>query len=354
VAGDVAVPSNELCTVIRGAGSYLPRDVVASSTLEAAQGFDPGWCEERTGIQERRRAAPGELSYHLGARAARSALDGARISAEEIDLVLFSSTWSELLYPSPGVFLQRELGMSSGVPVIEVRAACAGFIAMLYMADPMLRCGAVRRVLCVAGERGHACEQNYRAAAPLFGDAGAAVVLAAEPYSRRSGVLYSRFYTSAEEAENCFRTSGVPAQGGALGALDSSDHRSSAADGNATRAHWDGASIFRNAVTCLGQSTDAALAALGLEHGEIDHYLYHQANRKILRSLCRQFKIPEARVAQNIESVGNTSSASVPLLLADALAAGRIRPGEKVLMGAFGAGYAYGVVVYEVPAGGGG
>lgn len=341
-----------LCTVVESAGSYLPQTVVRSSELERVRGFTPGWCEDRAGISERRRAGPGELSHHLGAEAARSALAGAGVAADEVDLILWSSTWTELLYPSTGVFVKRELGLTRTVPVIEIRAACAGFIAMLFMADPLLRCGAVRRVLCVAGERGHECEQNHRAAAPLFGDAGAAVLLAARRHSRPTGVLYSRFYTAAAEAELCVRTSGVPNRG-AFELATASDAAVESEPGNFTRAHWDGASIFRNAVTCMGQATEDALSALRLERDDIDHYLYHQANKKILSSLCRQYSIPASRVAQNIDLVGNTSSASVPLLLARELADGKISPGQKILMGAFGAGYAYGVVVYEVPDGGG-
>jgi 3-oxoacyl-[acyl-carrier-protein] synthase-3 len=317
-------------SLIRGTGCYLPAERIPSADLESRLGLEPGFCLRRIGVAERRRAAPGEASHQLGARAAAAALRDAGQSIDDVDLLLFHTSCPESVYPTPGTLIGKELGASRPVPVLEVKAACASFVANLHVADGLLRGGSASRVLVVSGERLQAAHEGYERSAGVFGDGGAALLLeaVAEDRAPRAGILRSAVRSDPRGAALC---AARPAPGAGL------------------EVFWDGEDVFRSAVLCMGGLSRELLDAEGLRPDEVDHYLFHQANAKILASVARQYELPRDRVYSHIERYGNTSSASVGILLAEERATGRIRPGQTVLMAGFGAGYTWACALYRVP-----
>ena len=345
-------------SVIVGTGSFLPPDVVPSAVIERRHGLPDGYCRKRTGIAERRAASRGMTSWQMGAEAARLALESAQVGPGELDHVLFHTSYSETHYPTPGVFLAGALGLEGHVPILEVKAACTAFLSMLHLADGLLRSGLSRRVLLVCSERVYDDAQHYEASAPLFGDGAAAAVVEGVPAERvgDGGLLWSRNWTDGSGGNLCMATTTsfdltrkelYPAPPELEPAVAVWADRE--LDPKHILSHWDGAAIFRSAVRYMGSALERALAATGLDREQVDHFLIHQANAKILSSLVRQFRIPKDRVPSNIARYGNTSSATVPILLDEGIRDGRIGAGHTLVLVAFGAGFTYGSAVYRVP-----
>jgi len=341
-----------LRTVIVGTGSYLPEAVVTAEEVEQRHGFDAGFVGKRLGIPERRQAAPGELSWHMGAIAGRRALEAAEVGPDEVDLVLFHATYAEMSYPTPGAFLQRALGITATVPVLEVRAACASFLAAMQLADGMLRSRSLRTVLVVCAERAFEPAQMDRATAPLFGDGAGAAVLRAE--RGEGGLLWSGSWMDGDGALACSATSPIydlqqpdrPAPPELEVVAEAWREREPAIPGILT--HWNGARVFRSAVRQMGGALQAAVDAVEVDLQDVDHFVVHQANGKILASLLRQYRLPAERTPSNIHRTGNTSSATVPILLDDGFRSGRFASGDLVAMAAFGAGFVWASAMYRV------
>jgi len=341
-------------SVIAGTGSWLPDHVVTAEEIEAEHGLAPGFVTRRLGIPERRRAAPDTFTWTMGAEAGRRALVAAGTEPDELDFILFHTTAPETLYPTPGVFVQRAIGVTRDVPVLEVKAACAAFVAMLQLADALVRSGTARTILIVCAEKLSGVAPLYEATVPLFGDGAAAAVVRAADGG--GGVLWSRTWTDGDGAMACMATTPVhdlrdPARfppGEDLAPV-ASEWAERDPGPRGLLSHWNGMTVFRSAVRSMGAAIGAALEGAGLSVAEVDHFLVHQANGKILKSVLRQYDVPPDRTPSNIARYGNTSSATVPILLDEGLREGRIRPGQVVLMVAFGAGFTWGAVVYAVP-----
>jgi len=347
-------------SVIVGTGSYLPPEVVGSEAIEARHGLPAGFCRKRVGIEERRAASRGMTSWQMGAEAARRAMEAAGVGPAELDHVLFHTSYSETHYPTPGVFLAGALDLEGHVPILEVKAACTAFLSMLHLADGLLRSGLARRMLLVCSERVHDDAQHYEVSAPLFGDGAAAAVVEAAPLDRvgEGGLLWSRNWTDGRSGHLCMASTTSfdltrpelypPPPELEPAAAVWADRE---LDPKHILSHWDGAAIFRSAVRRMGGALKTALSETGLDQDQVDHFLIHQANAKILSSLLRQFAIPKDRVPSNIARYGNTSSATVPILLDEGLRDGRIGPGQLLAMVAFGAGFTWGSAIYRVPDG---
>ncbi len=340
-------------TLIAGTGSWVPEAVMTAGEIEAARGLKPGFVTSRLGIPERRVAAPEVFTWTMGARAATAALEDADVAPDDVDLVLFHTTAPETLYPTPGVWVQRAIGITRDVPVLEVKAACAAFVAMLQVGDAMIRAGSASTVLVVCAEKLYPVAPLYEATAPLFGDGAAAAVLRGG--GGEDGLLWSRTWTDGDGAMACMSTTPVhdlrdPAEFPGGGDLDPVVAEWAERDppGRGLLAHWDGMKVFRSAVRRMGAAIGEALDGAGLTSDDVAHFLVHQANGKILASVLRQYDLPPERTPSNIARYGNTSSATVPILLDEGRRAGRIRPGEVVLMVAFGAGFTWGAAVCRV------
>ncbi|MCB9762316.1 MAG: ketoacyl-ACP synthase III [Alphaproteobacteria bacterium] len=332
---------------VLGCGHALPAQVVPSSEVEALAGFPEGWAARHLGIATRGRMAPEETSWDLGTRACQGALEAAGVAAAEVDLLIAHASCPELFYPDPAWYIARDLGLGEATRVMGLRAQCAGFVAALDLADAYLSTGRCQRALVVCAERMVEPALGYDRSALLFGDAAAAVVLGPGP-----GLRYLELRQQPAWADRCVMTAGPmdPASWPGI-CPELPEHWAEgerAVPDHGRVAFWEGGHIFRNAVEGMGEATLRALEATGLGPDAVDHYLYHQANAKILKSILRNFSLPADRVRSNVERVGNVSSASIPLLLSEGVATGEIRAGQRVLLGAFGSGYVLGTAILEL------
>jgi 3-oxoacyl-[acyl-carrier-protein] synthase-3 len=313
-----------------GAGAAVPSRVVPNAEIEDRLGLERGWIE-RTGIRERRVLGDDATLVDLAERAARQALDAASIEPRAIDAVVVATTSGPYLFPSLACLLQARLGLAT-TPAFDVAAACAGFPYALATADQGIRAGDYETALVVGADcLSTVVDPADRATATLFGDGAGAVVLRAEPGER--GVLTCRLRALGTRWESLY----VPA--GARRAED-------LAPGRPDRwMHMDGQEVFRTAVEQLVDLTREALAAVGLATSDVALFVPHQANVRIIRMMLQLLRIDEARAAINLDRYGNTSAASIPIALAEAVGAGRLAAGDVVVLNAVGGGITAGAVV---------
>jgi 3-oxoacyl-[acyl-carrier-protein] synthase-3 len=311
---------------IIGTGSALPERVVTNADLESVVETSDKWIFERTGIRERRIAAPGETSTDLGEKAAREALAMAGLAPSEIGLVVVATCTPEKVFPSTACLLQNRLGIAGG-PAFDVVAACAGFIYALSVADSLLRSGAADTALVVGTETmSRIIDWQDRRTCILFADGAGALVLRREP---TPGILSTHLHADGKHKDLLWVPGWV------------SDDYARLADAPPHMV-MEGSEVFRVAVEKLGESVEEALAANGLDKGAIDWLIPHQANLRIIAAIARRLRLPMEQVVLTIAEHGNTSAASVPLALDVAVRDGRVRPGQTLLLEAFGGGFAWG------------
>lgn len=318
-----------------GVGAALPTRVVGNAEIEARLGVAPGWIEGRTGVRERRVAGAGESLPDLAEHAAREALAAAGIAAAELDSVVVATTSAPYLFPSLACLLHGRLGLV-GQPAFDVAAACAGFPYALTVADQSIRAGDARRVLVVGADcLSDYCDPADRTTAPLFGDGAGAVLLVAEEGGGSSprGILASRLRAVGSLWEILY----VPA-----GARRAEDLTREGVD---PWMRMRGQEVFRAAVEQLVALTREALDAAGLAPADVGLLVPHQANLRIIRMMTAQLAIPESRVGLNLDRCGNTSAASIPIALRDAVDAGRLHAGDVLVLNAVGGGMTAGAIV---------
>jgi 3-oxoacyl-[acyl-carrier-protein] synthase-3 len=307
---------------IAGTGSYLPRKIITNQDLEKMVDTTDEWIRTRTGIERRHIAAEGETTVDLAEHAARRALEAAGVAPTEVDFIAFGTTTPDLVFPNCGTLLQKRLGCR-GIPAFSLETACAGFMYALSIADKYIRCGEARRALVIGAETlSRITDWSDRATAVLFADGAGAVVL--EP-SDAPGVLSTHLHSDGEYKDLLYCGSGVSTGFGPKLAISMA-----------------GSEVFKIAVTKLGQVVDETLAANGLDRAALDWLVPHQANIRIIQATARKLDIPMERVIVTVQEHGNTSAASVPLALDEAVRDGRIRRGELLLLEAFGGGFTWG------------
>ena len=306
-----------------GCGAYLPERVVTNHELASRLDTSDEWIRQRTGIGERRVAAPGELTSDLAARAAERALSSAGMSGSDLDLVVLATATPDNTFPATGAKVQARLGMRRGA-AFDVQAVCAGFIFALSVA---VRLGQARTALVVGAETfSRILDWEDRSTCVLFGDGAGAVVLRAVPASEPSGrFILSNHLHSDGNQYGILYVDGGPSSTGHAGFL-----------------RMEGREVFRQAVHRLSAVVDEALEANGLTAADIDWLVPHQANSRIIDGMGRKLGLPEDKIVVTIESHANTSAASIPLALETAVADGRIKPGHLVLMEALGGGLSWG------------
>lgn len=318
-----------------GVGAALPGRVVGNAEIEARLGVEPGWIEGRTGVRERRVIAADESLVDLAERAARDALAAAGTSPAAIDAVVVATTSAPYLFPSLACLLHARLGLATQ-PAFDVAAACAGFPYALTVADQAIRAGDHARVLVVGADcLSTYCEPQDRVTAPLFGDGAGAALLVAdrEAGAAPRGILASRLRALGAQWEILY----VPAGKRRVEEL--------AAEGADPWMRMRGQEVFRLAVEQLVALTREVLDAAGLGAEDVALLVPHQANVRIIRMMLSQLRIPEARVGVNLERCGNTSAASIPLALREALDQGRLASGDVLLLNAVGGGMTAGAIV---------
>ncbi len=315
---------------IAGCGGYLPERVVTNGELAARLDTSDAWIRQRTGIGERRIAAAGELTSDLAVAAARRALERAGMSGSDLDLIVLATATPDETFPSTAVKVQAQLGMRRGA-AFDVQAVCSGFIFALAVADNALRLGQARTALVIGAETfSRILDWSDRTTCVLFGDGAGALVLNAVPGEdnpRHRGILSTHLHSDGRQHDILY-VDGGPSSTGTAGFL-----------------RMEGREVFRQAVQHLSEVVAEALAANGLGPADIDWLVPHQANTRIIDAVGRKLGLPPGRTVLTIERHANTSAASIPLALDEAVADGRIRPGHLVLMEALGGGLTWGASV---------
>ncbi len=311
---------------IAGTGSYLPAKVLTNHDLERMVDTTDEWIYTRTGIRQRHIAAEGENASDLALHASRMALEAAGITAADIDLIVVATTTPDMVFPSTACLLQSKLGVR-GCPAFDVQAVCSGFIYGLATADQFMRSGQYRHALVVASEvYSRILDWSDRATCVLFGDGAGAVVL------RRSdtpGILSSHLHADGSFA-GMLSVPGTVCGGKVSGR---------------PLLQMDGGGVFKFAVKVLDDIVGEALAANKLQKADIDWLIPHQANIRIIRATAKKLGLSMEKVVVTVDRHANTSAASIPLALDEAVRDGRIRPGQHVLLEAVGGGFTWGAVL---------
>ncbi len=323
---------------IMGIGMSVPDRVVTNHDLAAKMDTTHEWIVERTGIEERRWVSPGETGAGMAAKASREALEKAGIKAEELDLIIYATLSPDIYFPGTGVLLQRELGIGhKGIPCLDIRQQCTGFIYGLSIADAYIRTGNFKHVLLVGSEihsTGLDVTTRGRDVTVIFGDgAGAAVIGRATDEAHM--LLSTHIHADGTEAEILWTE--TPA---------SRNHpRVSAEDLLAGKEfpQMKGKNVFKHAVTRMPQAIMEGMQANGIKSiAEIDMVIPHQANLRINQMVAQMIGLPAEKMHNNIQKYGNTTAATIPICMHEALELGKIKSGDLVCLVAFGAGLTWG------------
>ena len=312
---------------ISGTGSYLPDRVVTNAELETMVETTDRWILERTGIAQRHVAAPDQICSDLAEAAAARALARAELTADDIDLVVVATSTPDHIFPSTACRLVERLGIAPGAIAFDIGAACSGFVYGLDVADRFIRTGGAQRALIIGAEVfSRILDWEDRSTCVLFGDGAGAVVLEA---SDTPGILSTHLHADGRQ---------TPLLNVPWGVSQGYDRL----EGSHGKVRMRGNEVFRVAVRTLGALVDETLGANGLERGDVDWLVPHQANIRIMTATARKLGLPPARMVSTVAEHGNTSAASIPLALDTAVRDGRIQRDELLLLEAFGAGFTWG------------
>ena len=317
-------------SVILGCGGYLPETVLTNNDLAKIVDTSDSWIYERTGIRERHIAAEGELTSDLGTAAAKQALERAEVDASDIDLIVLATSTPDNTFPASAVAIQANLGITQGA-AFDLQAVCSGFVFALSTADNFLKSGQFKRALVIGAETfSRILDWEDRGTCVLFGDGAGAVVVDAQKLSgtdQDRGIVMSELRSDGRHREKLY-VDGGPSSTGTVGHL---------------RMH--GREVFRHAVTNISDIIEETLAQSGYSADEIDWFVPHQANKRILEGTARKIGLDPDKIVMTVEIHANTSAASIPLALNTALEDGRIQKGNLVLLEAMGGGFTWGAVL---------
>jgi 3-oxoacyl-[acyl-carrier-protein] synthase-3 len=332
----MASPTTLRHAEIAGTGHYVPARVVKNADLEQLLNTSDAWIQERTGIQERRWFEEGkDTTAGMGAEASRRALAAAGLQVDDVQLIIFATLSPDYFFPGSGVLLQRELGMSGAVPALDVRNQCSGFIYSLSVADQFIRTGMYDTVLVVGSEihsSGLDKSPNGRAVSVIFGDGAGAVVL--RPAQEEGhGILSTHLHAQGEFAEELM----VKEPG------SNRENRTAYAVEHAADMYplMNGQNVFKHAVVRFPQVIKEALDQNGYQPQDIDLLIPHQANLRITQYVQQKMGLGDDKVFSNIQRYGNTTAASIPIALSEAVQQGRIKRGDLVCLAAFGSGFTW-------------
>ncbi len=321
---------------IAGTGHYVPSRVVKNAELETLLDTSDAWIQERTGIQERRWFEEGiDTTTNMGTKAAQMALADAGLTADDVQLIVFATLSPDYVFPGSGVLLQRELGMKDHVPALDVRNQCSGFIYALSVADQFIKTGMYDNVLVVGSEihsSGLDKTPRGRGVAVIFGDGAGAVLL--RPSTRAGhGILSTHLHAQGEFAEELIvKEPGSNREGRVTVAVENQ------AD---MYPYMNGQNVFKNAVVRFPQVIKEALDANQLQAADIDLLIPHQANLRITQYVQGKMGLADDKVFSNIQRYGNTTAASIPLALSEAVQQGKIKRGDLLCLAAFGSGFTW-------------
>jgi len=312
---------------IVGTGRYLPERIVTNDDLAARIETSDEWIRERTGIRQRHVAADGQTTVDLAEQAALRALEAAGVKASEIDLIVLGTTTPDIVFPSSACLLQHRLG-ANGCAAFDVNAACSGFMYALGTANAMIRSGMAKKALVVGAETlTRMLDWNDRTTAVLFGDGAGAVVLEA---SDEPGIVSTHLHADGGYGHLLQTAVGV-----SRGFKPDEPNAG-------LRITMTGNEVFKVAVKTLDSVVEETLAANGLSKSDLDWLIPHQANLRIITATAKRLEMSMDRVVVTVDRHGNTSAASVPLALDEAVRSGKVKRGELLLLEAFGGGFTWG------------
>jgi len=316
-----------LRSVICGIGSYLPANKVSNADLEKMVDTSDDWIVQRTGIRNRHIAAEGETTSQLATHAAKEALAHAGLTAQDIDLVVVATSSPDYTFPSTATQVQAAIGMHHGA-AFDVQAVCSGFVYAVTIADKFLTSGSHKRALVIGAETfSRLLDWNDRTTCVLFGDGAGAVVLEAQEGTgsvKDRGVLTTHLRSDGRHREKLY-VDGGPSSTKTVGHL-----------------RMQGKDVFRHAVSMVTDVMVDAFAATGTSANDLDWFVPHQANRRIIDASAEKLGIAPEKIVVTVDQHGNTSAASIPLALATAVKDGRIKPGQLVMIEAMGGGFTWG------------
>ena len=322
-------------SIVMGSGSYLPERVVTNAELSERVDTSDDWIQTRTGIKQRHIAADGELTSDLALAAAERALAHADVDAREIDLLVLATTTPDNTFPATATTVQYKLGMTNGA-AFDVQAVCSGFVYGLAVADNFIKAGQAKTVVLIGAETfSRILDWEDRGTCVLFGDGAGAIVMRAANgadqistaktgHNRERGVLSTHLHSDGS-TNNLLYVDGGPSSTQTVG-----------------HVRMIGREVFRNAVTNLADIVGETLDANGLTTDDVDWLVPHQANRRILDSTAKKLGMPQSKMVVTVERHANTSAASIPLALDEAVRDGRIQNGDLVLLEAMGGGLTWG------------
>jgi 3-oxoacyl-[acyl-carrier-protein] synthase-3 len=317
-------------SVVLGCGSYLPDRNLTNAELARTVQTSDEWIVQRTGIRERHIAATGELTSDLALKAARAALDDAKITADTIDLIVLATSTPDQTFPASAVTVQAGLGITTGA-AFDLQAVCSGFVYAMAIADGLLKSGSHKRALVIGAETfSRILDWTDRATCVLFGDGAGAVVLEAQqqPGTRADrGILTSHLRSDGRYKSKLY-VDGGPSSTRTVGHL-----------------RMEGRSVFKHAVANITDVIEAAFKATGYTAADLDWFVPHQANKRIIDDSAQKLSIAPEKVVITVDRHGNTSAASVPLALDVARKDGRIKSGDLIMLEAMGGGFTWGSVL---------
>jgi len=324
---------------IVGMGHYVPENVVTNAALEPIMDTSDAWIQERTGIKERRHIASGsdDTTSTMGTKAAKKALANAGLAADDVDFIVFATLSPDYYFPGSGVMLQQQLGMKKEIGALDVRNQCSGFLYALSTADQFIKTGMYQTILVVGSEvhsGGLDMTTRGRAISVIFGDGAGAAVLQASDDDHK-GILSTHLHSEGKHAEELAligpaTTDWVPNY---IERNDPEDIR--------YFPNMNGNFVFKNAVVRFQEVINEALKQNGYEAKDIDLLIPHQANLRISQYIQRQMKLGDDQVYNNIQRYGNTTAASIPLALSEALQEGKVKDGDLICLAAFGSGFTW-------------
>lgn len=316
--------SKKVRSIVRGVGGYLPAHTLTNADLAKKVDTSDEWIVQRTGIRERHIAAEGEKTSDLGLAAANIALKNAGMNADAVDLIVLATSTPDQTFPASAVTIQDGLGITRGA-AFDMQAVCSGFVFALATADQFLRNGDFRCALVIGAETfSRILDWTDRGTCVLFGDGAGAVVLEASDEDGERGVLTTKLRSDGRHRAKLF-VDGGPSSTGTVGHL-----------------RMEGREVFRHAVGMITDVIEDAFAVTGLTADDVDWFVPHQANKRIIDGSAQKLGIAPEKIVTTVDKHGNTSAASIPLALSVASADGRIKQGDLVLLEAMGGGFTWG------------
>jgi len=318
---------------VLGTGSALPAKIITNADLEKLVDTSDQWIRERTGIRERRQAAPHETTSTLSVLAARKALAKAGIKPTDLSLIICSTISPDMPLPSTAALIQRDLG-ATGCCAFDLAAACSGFLFGMTVAEQFVRTGTAKYVMVIGAELlSRFVDYRDRSTCVIFGDGVAAAVFG--PVEPPAGILAHRLHTEGQYADSLFIPAGGSAMPASVHTVEQGGHF----------IKMRGNELFKVAVRSLEEVSRQVLAEAGVTPDDIDLFIPHQANLRITEAVRERLGVCPEKVYSNISRIGNTSSASIPICLDECVQTGRLKKGDLVLMSAFGAGVTWGAVL---------